>query len=47
MRVAILDDYQAIATSLADWNSLGADIVVFPKPFTDPEEVSATSWAST
>jgi phosphoglycerate dehydrogenase-like enzyme len=39
MKVAILDDYQDIATSLADWSSLEAEIEVFTKPFTDTDEV--------
>ena len=41
MRIAILDDYQNIATSLADWGSLDAEVVVFPKPFADADEWSA------
>ena len=39
MRIAILDDYQNIATSLADWDSLAAEVVVFTKPFVDADEV--------
>jgi phosphoglycerate dehydrogenase-like enzyme len=39
MKIAILDDYQNVATSLADWDSLGAEVVVFTKPFTDADEV--------
>jgi phosphoglycerate dehydrogenase-like enzyme len=40
MKIAILDDYQNIATSLADWSSLGAEVVVFfTKPFADADEV--------
>lgn len=39
MRLAILDDYQNIATSLADWASLGAEVVVFTQPFADADEV--------
>ena len=39
MRIAILDDYQNIATSLADWGSLDAEVVVFPKPFADADDV--------
>jgi NAD(P)-dependent dehydrogenase (short-subunit alcohol dehydrogenase family) len=31
-KAAILDDYQHIATSLADWNSLGAEIKVYARP---------------
>ncbi len=29
MKIAVLDDYQDIATSLADWDSLDAEVVVF------------------
>ncbi|MDT7623670.1 MAG: hypothetical protein QOF99_4571 [Pseudonocardiales bacterium] len=39
MRIAILDDYQDVARSFADWGSLDADIVVFAKPFTDADDV--------
>jgi phosphoglycerate dehydrogenase-like enzyme len=39
MKIAILDDYQNIATSLADWGSLAAETVVFTKPFADADEV--------
>jgi phosphoglycerate dehydrogenase-like enzyme len=39
MKIAILDDYQNVATSFADWDSLDAEIVVFTKPFTDPDDV--------
>ena len=39
MKIAILDDYQNIATSLADWGSLAAEVVVFSKPFTDADDV--------
>jgi phosphoglycerate dehydrogenase-like enzyme len=39
MRIAILDDYQGVATSFADWDSLDADIAVFAKPFTDAGDV--------
>ncbi|WP_078651454.1 D-2-hydroxyacid dehydrogenase family protein [Streptomyces xylophagus] len=39
MKIAILDDYQNVATSLADWGSLGAEVVVFTKPFADADEV--------
>jgi len=38
MKIAILDDYQNIATDLADWGSLAAEVVVFTKPFADPDE---------
>jgi D-3-phosphoglycerate dehydrogenase len=42
-RCAILDDYQNIALSMADWSSLspGVDIQVFDKPFKDAAEVKA------
>ena len=30
MRIAVLDDYLNVAKSLADWNSLGAEVVFFP-----------------
>jgi hypothetical protein len=33
MRYAILDDYQDVALSFADWASLEAETVVFAKPF--------------
>jgi phosphoglycerate dehydrogenase-like enzyme len=39
MRIAILDDYQDVATSFADWDSLDADVVAFTKPFTDAADV--------
>src|SRR5882724_12880121 len=39
MKLAILDDYQNIATSLAEWGSLAAEVVVFSKPFADADEV--------
>ncbi|NUP73575.1 MAG: D-2-hydroxyacid dehydrogenase family protein [Sinomonas sp.] len=29
MRIAVLDDYQGVAASLADWGSLGADVTFF------------------
>lgn len=38
MKIAILDDYQNVATGLADWGSLGAEVVVFTKPFADADE---------
>jgi hypothetical protein len=31
MKIAILDDYQNVASSLADWDSLAAEVVVFTK----------------
>jgi phosphoglycerate dehydrogenase-like enzyme len=39
MRIAILDDYQNVATRFADWDALDADVEVFTKPFTDAAEV--------
>lgn len=39
MRIAILDDYQNVATSMADWDSLGADIEVFTEHIADPDEL--------
>lgn len=39
MKIAILDDYQNVATSLADWGSLVAEVVVFTEPFADADEV--------
>ena len=38
MRIAVLDDYQDIATSLADWDSLDAEVVVFTDTV-GPEEL--------
>jgi phosphoglycerate dehydrogenase-like enzyme len=38
MKIAILDDYQDVATSLADWGSLAAEVVVFSRPFADADE---------
>jgi phosphoglycerate dehydrogenase-like enzyme len=39
MKIAILDDYQDVATGLADWGALDAEVRVFTKPFLDPEDV--------
>lgn len=39
MRIAILDDYQNVALSFADWDSLDAETVVFTKPFADADQV--------
>ena len=39
MKIAILDDYQNVATSLADWDSLAAEVVVFSKAFADGDDV--------
>ena len=40
-RCAILDDYQNVALSYADWSSLApeVDIKVFNQPFKSPEDV--------
>ncbi|HVZ52671.1 MAG TPA: D-2-hydroxyacid dehydrogenase family protein [Pseudolabrys sp.] len=40
LRAAILDDYQNVALSLADWSALGKDVelTVFDKPFAGPDE---------
>ena len=39
MKIAILDDYQNVALSLADWDSLGAEIEVFTSYIGDPDEL--------
>jgi phosphoglycerate dehydrogenase-like enzyme len=39
MKIAILDDYQNVALGFADWDSLGAEIEVFTRPFADADEV--------
>lgn len=39
MNIAILDDYQNVALSFADWDCLGAEIEVFTSPITDPDEL--------
>ncbi len=44
MRVAVLDDYQQVAAGLADWTSLGMDVVFFPhhlSPANSGDEVAA------
>ncbi|MEV0069604.1 D-2-hydroxyacid dehydrogenase family protein [Amycolatopsis sp. NPDC050768] len=41
MKIAILDDYQQVALTFADWDSLGAEVRVFTRPFTGPDEVVA------
>lgn len=40
-RVAVLDDYQAVAESMADWSALGPDVTVtmFTDHLTDAEEI--------
>src|ERR1700692_2234402 len=39
LRIAILDDYQDVARSFADWDSLSAQMEVFTAPFSDADEV--------
>ncbi|WP_114966796.1 D-2-hydroxyacid dehydrogenase family protein [Alkalilacustris brevis] len=39
MKIAILDDYAGVATSLADWSGLG-EVTVFSKPIGGPEKVT-------
>jgi phosphoglycerate dehydrogenase-like enzyme len=39
MKIAILDDYQNVARSFANWDSLDAEIVAFTRPFADADEV--------
>lgn len=43
LRCAILDDYQNVALTLADWSPLGdrIDITVFDKPFASGDEAAA------
>jgi phosphoglycerate dehydrogenase-like enzyme len=38
MKIAILDDYQNVATGLADWRSLSAEVRVFTEPFADADD---------
>jgi phosphoglycerate dehydrogenase-like enzyme len=38
MKIAILDDYQNVATGLADWGSLAGEVRVFTKPFADADD---------
>jgi phosphoglycerate dehydrogenase-like enzyme len=38
MKIAILDDYQNVATGLADWGSLAAEVRVFTAPFADADD---------
>ena len=41
-RIAIVDDYQNVALSLADWKSIpGAEFTVFDKPFANEDEIVA------
>ncbi|HSJ83448.1 MAG TPA: D-2-hydroxyacid dehydrogenase family protein [Acidimicrobiia bacterium] len=39
MRIAVLDDYQQVAGSLADWSTLEAEIVFFPDHISDRSEL--------
>ena len=39
LKIGILDDYQGVALSLADWGSLDADVEVFTAPFVDADDV--------
>jgi phosphoglycerate dehydrogenase-like enzyme len=39
LKIGILDDYQDVALSLADWSSLDADVEVFTDPFVDADEI--------
>jgi phosphoglycerate dehydrogenase-like enzyme len=39
MKIAILDDYQNVALSYADWDSLGAEIEVFTEPFAEAGDI--------
>lgn len=41
MKIAILDDYAGVATSLADWDGLG-EVTVFRKPIGTAEQVAQT-----
>jgi len=40
-RIAILDDYQDVATELADWTGLPGEVTVFTEPFAGPDAVVA------
>jgi phosphoglycerate dehydrogenase-like enzyme len=39
LKIGILDDYQDVALSLADWSSLDAEVEVFTAPFVGADEV--------
>jgi phosphoglycerate dehydrogenase-like enzyme len=41
MKVAVLDDYQAVARSCADWERLNADVTFFDRHLGDDEHVAA------
>lgn len=36
MKIAVLDDYQGVSTSLADWSALNADVAVFRDTISGP-----------
>ncbi|MEL6278790.1 MAG: NAD(P)-dependent oxidoreductase, partial [Pseudomonadota bacterium] len=36
MKIAVLDDYQGVSTSLADWSALNADVAVFRETISGP-----------
>ena len=42
MRIAVLDDWQAVAKQSADWSGLQqrADVVFFEEPFTGPDQLA-------
>ena len=41
MRIAVLDDYQHVALSCADWDSLGAEVVTFASHIADTGDLVA------
>lgn len=41
MKIAVLDDYQNVARSFADWDSLGADVEVFTEHIPDADNLVA------
>lgn len=41
MRIAILDDYQSVALSLADWSALPAEVTVFTDHVADEDALAA------
>src|ERR1700722_14190166 len=41
MKIAVLDDYQHVAQSCADWGPLGADVVTFGSPHADTGDLVA------
>ncbi len=40
MRIALIDDYQNIALSSADWSGLDADVVTFQEPWRDEDHAA-------